>query len=221
MTINKKEISGSNIDIAFESGALSKKVAGIYRKALAAEIAKNEEKEAKEIAFNLAVEKIKTAPEYKDLDQGIDGVKQVASNMRKELKAMFPGFKFSVRKGHCDSVYIKWADGPTEEKVKCIVDKYKAGRFNIMQDIYECEVTPFNKVYGGVQYLFTDREYSDELTEKAINIFNERFENKYSKEINLKKFKEGDLWEVGGSDFIYHNDAQNEISKIRKKLSNM
>ncbi|UAN65804.1 LPD29 domain-containing protein [Serratia sp. JSRIV006] len=238
-------VRGGNaeFDIAFESGSLSKKlpegilrgiqwkiydevvdekeVVIIYSKALAAEKAKKEEEEVQEIAFNLAVEKIKTAPEYKDLAQGINGAKQVGCNMRKELKAMFPGFKFSVRKGHGDSIYIKWTDGPQEEKVKSIVDKYKAGRFNGMIDLYENNETPFNKVYGGVQYVFTDREYSDALTEKAISIFNEKFSNQFNTEITLEKYKKGELWRIGQDSFCGRNGVDGEINKIRRNLSSI
>lgn len=238
-------VRGGNaeFDIAFESGSLSKKlpecilrgvqwviydevvnekeVARIYRNALNAEILKREGEEAQKVAFNLAVENIKVAPEYDKLTQGSNGATQVASNIRKELKAAFPSVKFSVRKNHYDSVNVKWIDGPTEKAVKNIVDKYRDGYFNSMEDIYEYNESPFNKVYGGVRYVFTNREYSDALTEKAIKLFNEKFKNRFDTDVNLDKFKKGELWQIGHGDFWHHHGVQGEINKMRSELSIM
>ncbi|NCG53638.1 hypothetical protein GWK46_20310 [Serratia fonticola] len=235
-------VSGGNaeFDIAFESGSLTKKlpecilrgvqwkiydevineteVVRIYRHALAEELLKREDEASQKAAFKLAVENIKTAPEYEKLEQGSNGAIQVTKNIRKELKEAFPGFKFSVRKNHYDSVSVKWIDGPTEEAVKNIVGKYKEGYFNGMEDIYEYNESPFNKVYGGVRYVSTDREYSDTLTEKAINLFNEKFKSQFNTEITLEKYKKGELWRIGHGDFWHHHGVQGEINNIRSEL---
>ncbi len=47
----------------------------------------------------------------------------MTGNIRRELKAKFPGVKFSVRKRSYDSVSVNWTDGPTEEQVKEITGK--------------------------------------------------------------------------------------------------
>lgn len=65
---------------------------------------------------------------------------QAAKLIRKELKAAFPGIKFSVTSqgfsmGNC--VDISWTDGPTEDEVHKISDKYEKGQYNGMDDIYE------------------------------------------------------------------------------------
>ncbi|MFV8801878.1 LPD29 domain-containing protein [Yersinia sp. LJYL362] len=235
--------SGGNatFDIAFESGSLSKKlpecilrgiqwtifnevmnaadVVKVYRSALAAELKKLDDEAAQALAFSLAVENIKTAPEYVKLTQGNSDITLATSNIRKELKAAFPKAKFSVRKSNYDCVNINWTDGPTEDEVKAIISKYKGGRFNGMEDIYESISTPFNEVYGSVSYLFTNREYSDNLTEKAIELFKEKNNDRFDTEISLEKYNAGDLWRIGSGEFWHGHGVGGEINNIRAKLS--
>ncbi|HDL6960592.1 TPA: hypothetical protein PXM37_004236 [Yersinia enterocolitica] len=58
-------------------------VTTLYRHALAMEQPKQEDEEAQRVAFNLAVESIKTVPEYVKLTQGNNGAVQVACNICK------------------------------------------------------------------------------------------------------------------------------------------
>jgi hypothetical protein len=63
-----------------------------------------------------------------------------AAAIKSELKAAFPGIKFSVTSDSFsmgDSVHISWEDGPTRDEVKNISCKYQYGSFNGMEDIYE------------------------------------------------------------------------------------
>lgn len=236
-------VSGGSaeFDIAFESGSLTKKlpecilrgvqwkiheevinateVVRIYRNALAAELSKREDEESQKAAFNLAVENMKTAPKYAKLKQGNSDITLATSNIRKELKDAFPNAKFSVRKRNYDCVYVNWIDGPIEDEVKAIISKYKGGRFNGMEDIYESISTPFNEVYGSVSYLFTNREYSEILTEKAIELFKEKHKNRFDTEISLEKYKAGDLWRIGSGEFWHGHGVGAEIDNIRAKLS--
>ncbi|MBX9485970.1 hypothetical protein J8Z82_10360 [Yersinia enterocolitica] len=238
-------VSGGSaeFDIAFESGSLTKKlpecilrgvqwkiheevinateVVRIYRNALAAELSKREDEESQKAAFNLAVENMKTAPEYAKLKQGNSDITLATSNIRKELKDSFPNAKFSVRKRNYDCVYVNWIDGPIEDEVKAIISKYKGGRFNGMEDIYESISTPFNEVYGSVSYLFTNREYSEVLTEKAIELFKEKYKNRFDTEISLEKYKAGDLWRIGSGEFWHGHGVGAEIDNIRAKLNDI
>ena len=63
----------------------------------------------------------------------IDAV-EVAKMLRKDLKAAFPGVKFSVRKRDYDCVTIDWTDGPTNEAVEAVANKYSGGGFDGMID---------------------------------------------------------------------------------------
>ena len=96
------------------------------------------------------------------------GGKQCAKNIRIELKRAFKGIKFSVTSSY-DTVNIKWTDGPTYEQVEKLTSKYQEGSFNGMEDIYEYDASPFNDVFGGVQYVFTHRDNSDKAIQRAID----------------------------------------------------
>lgn len=63
-----------------------------------------------------------------------------AQAIREELKAVFPGIKFTVKSDNFsggNSVSIGWVDGPTTQEVAKITGKYQYGHFNGMEDIYE------------------------------------------------------------------------------------
>ncbi len=58
---------------------------------------------------------------------------ETAAIMRRELKAAFPRVKFSVKSSVYSmgsSVHIGWTDGPTEERVSAITDKYSSRGFD-------------------------------------------------------------------------------------------
>ncbi|WP_410529596.1 hypothetical protein H0S68_24795 (plasmid) [Serratia sp. AXJ-M] len=136
---------------------------------------KAEEERLENERFSKEKERVKNLPEYKLLQTDELGAKGVAINIRKELKAAHPKVKFSVRKRDYDCVYIGWTDGPTEKQVREITDKYKYGRFDAMQDMYEDNSSPFNEVFGGAKYVFTQRERSDALIKKALYIALEKY----------------------------------------------
>ncbi len=90
-----------------------------------------------------------------------------SKNIKTELKKVFPRIKFSVRCPHYGTVDIDWNDGPTCKQVEEISDKYAAGNFNGMEDIYEYNDNLFGKVFGDAKYIFTNRHESPELNIKA------------------------------------------------------
>ncbi len=64
---------------------------------------------------------------------------QVAKLIRADLKAAFPGMKFSVRSESFsmgDAVTVSWTNGPAVGQVSAVVDKYQAGDFDGMTDSY-------------------------------------------------------------------------------------
>ncbi len=69
---------------------------------------------------------------------------------------------------HYTAYSISWNYGSTVDNVDSILMKYKIGHFNAYEDYHYNEDTPFNVIYGGVDYVFTDRKYSDEKIEMAI-----------------------------------------------------
>lgn len=84
----------------------------------------------------------------------------VAANIRKELKAAFPGVKFCVKaKSYSggSSVTVSWDKEAVKfqpSDVQEITNKYKAGHFDGMTDSYNYESTAHTKVFGSVSYVF-------------------------------------------------------------------
>jgi hypothetical protein len=83
-----------------------------------------------------------------------------AANIRKELKKAFPGIKFYIHSDY-SSVNIHWTDGPTAKELKAITDKYENGSFDGMTDCYNYASDAWNDVFGGVNYVFEERGYSE------------------------------------------------------------
>lgn len=105
----------------------------------------------------------------------LTGSAMCADAIRAELKLRLPLCKFSVKSSTFsggDSVHISWEDGYTEDQVRAITDKYQAGHFNGMEDIYEyheknTEVTPDGKIIERptAKYVQTSRNYSNSSNE--------------------------------------------------------
>lgn len=93
-----------------------------------------------------------------------------AKNIRIELKAAFPAVKFSVTtKSYSmgNNCRVSWIDGPTNEQVSKIVDKYSAGDFDGMDDLYTYRKNEFIEKHGSAKYVFTSRCYSKGLLEET------------------------------------------------------
>jgi len=122
-----------------------------------------------------------------------------AANIRKELKRAFPNCKFSVKSESYtggDSVHIDWIDGPPTVEVDKIADKYQKGNFNGMEDIYEYNQSAFCGLFGGVKYVISQRNVSNEniikvaaemgytiqFTDRREMVFSPPVENKWDVE---------------------------------------
>lgn len=103
-------------------------------------------------------------------------VTETAKILRKELKANFPGTKFSVRSDKYAggaSIDIGWTDGPTAPEVDRIVQGYRGADFDGMTDskTYRNDLVPdptegFKVVHYGADFIFTNRTTSPELAER-------------------------------------------------------
>ncbi|WP_247753203.1 LPD29 domain-containing protein, partial [Citrobacter freundii] len=177
-----------------------------------------EAKAREDAAFALEKSRLQEAPEYKHLKKVADNkgkceAATVSSNIRAELKKAFPGVKFSVKKLSFDCVQISWTDGPTKNEVEAISDKYEDGHFNGMEDIYEYNTSPFNVVYGGVKYVTTRRDYSNELVEKGIIQARKQFGNDLVPEnCNAEMYQSGALSKLSREYFMY--GFETELRKI-------
>jgi hypothetical protein len=101
--------------------------------------------------------KLETRQDSKKSDHAL-----AAANIRRELKAAFPGIKFSVRSDSYsggDSVDICWELGPTSREVEAITGKYQEGTFNGMIDLYEYDSDrSWTAKYGSAKYVHCQRD---------------------------------------------------------------
>jgi len=74
---------------------------------------------------------------------------ETAKLMRKDLKANFPGIKFSVRSDR-NSINIKYTDGPAEKVVQAVARKYEGAGFDGMIDLQYYISHWMNKATGEV-----------------------------------------------------------------------
>ena len=133
--------------------------------AFLAEKKAKEEAEAK--AFAKAEDEARRT--YSDLyeqkpDKGYADAAFVAKNIRKGLAAKFPGQKFSVRKDGYDSIRVSWTDGPTEAEVEAVAGLFRedSKRDPYNDDLWDYSDTAFTTVFGGVRYMWINREISEE-----------------------------------------------------------
>lgn len=184
-----------------------------------------EEKEKAEIEkvnneFNSEVSRLKTSEEHADLIQSDEpySEKLAAKNIRIELKKQFKGVKFSVRKTQYDSLYISWIDGPKKDDVKNICSKYKTGRFDSYSDYHYSDSSPFNKVFGGVSYLFLDRSLSDEFINEGIGILLDKYELQLEGKVKptVEDYRTGRLYNQGLT-FCTRN-LQDELREILSEM---
>ncbi|ORM71089.1 LPD29 domain-containing protein [Pantoea rwandensis] len=227
----------ATFDIAFECGKISRalpesilhgrqwsifpeiktaeEVQHVVDHAMAEEHREAEKHEAEEQQYRAECQRFKTAPEYSALSQDKKGAVQVTGNIRKELKAKFPGVKFSVRKRSYDSISVNWTDGPTEEQVREITVKYRDSYFDGMQDMSVSCSSPFNEIYGGVGYVFIDRDYSDAMKQQAIGILMIKYDHLLDGEdISVARYNTGELWRIRQDYFGHGHGIHGEINKI-------
>lgn len=88
---------------------------------------------------------------------------QMKKNLTAHLKHDFPGIKFSIRKEGYDSYHVRWVNGPTEEQIQVITRQYKDHTTDFTGDFRDYSPSTFNKVFGGVNFIFTYREQSEEV----------------------------------------------------------
>jgi hypothetical protein len=93
-----------------------------------------------------------------------------AKNMKAELSKAFPGVKFSTRSEYYsggNAIRVSWTDGPTEEEVKTISDKYQECSFDGMTDSTIYLDTAWPEAFGGANYVTESRHESPELIRRA------------------------------------------------------
>lgn len=153
-------------------------------------------------------------------DTEINTTNLAAKNIRILLKKHFPGIKFSVRKRDHTCINVSWTDGPTRDEVETIVNKFQEGNFNGLEDIYEYSNSAFNRVYGGVKYLFCTRNMSDELIAEAIDLLRQKYgETTIPADVTLEAYNSGALNQKGYDRFTYGLASEIYANALRMKKS--
>lgn len=138
--------------------ATEKEIAALRTANVFLEAKKRADKISAEKAFAAAVERIKA--ENPALEVGYGPV-IAAKNLRKMLKAAFPGVKFSVTtskySGGC-SIYVRYSADVDGDVVEDITKRFQAGSFNGMEDIYEYSGSPWSETFGSARYVFSRKE---------------------------------------------------------------
>lgn len=123
--------------------------------------------------------------------------KRASKNIRILLKENFKGTKFSVRMRDATCINVCWTDGPTKAEVEEIIKQFQIGTVDSFSECYEYNETGFNKLYGGIKYLFTERSFTDELVAKAIEAVKERYGDRIGPECTVEAYRKGRLFNTG------------------------
>lgn len=122
-----------------------------------------------------AIAELRSSPEFSYLKQtdgeNGGGAAFAAANLRTQLKRTFPGVKFSVRSSVYsggDSISVRWTDGPTSKEVEALADRYEAGSFDGMEDLYTYCSTAWTVVFGDAKFVQCSRSHSLEAMKEAI-----------------------------------------------------
>lgn len=201
-------------------------IKSLIEKAEAHEQAEKAEEEQKQHEFNQGVEFQKNNCYFSHLTQinaNTDNrTKIVGKNIRAELKKHFPKTKFSVRKQYYSTYHVSWTDGPTVDEVESIINKYETSRFDSYTDYHYSETSPFNVVYGGADYVFTKRHYSDEIILLAIKSLIEKQGESYEFDTTLmtvENYHQGKLYKIGREQIIGNDGVGGEINRVLRKTS--
>ncbi|ENN8378783.1 hypothetical protein ACAX46_004250 [Providencia rettgeri] len=199
-------------------------IKSLIEKAEAHEQAEKAEEERKINEFKQGVEFQKNNTEYSHLTQIASNsdkkVKIVGKNIRAELKKHFPKTKFSVRKQYYSTYHVSWTDGPTVEEVESIINKYETSRFDSYTDYHYSETSPFNVVYGGADYVFTHRDYSDEIIALAIKSLIDKYGESYEFDtalMTVENYHQGILYKIGCEQIIGNDGVGGEINRVLRK----
>lgn len=107
-------------------------------------------------------------PHLKPISKESDGYMAVRANIVAELKHRFPDFKFSIKKRGYGSIDIEWTNGPAYEDVSEVEHLFEDHSFDYSGDYHDYTPSNFNKVFGGLEYIFLEREMSEDLNEALM-----------------------------------------------------
>lgn len=167
--ISEKFGIGFYYDLSAPKYTAEEIAAGLER-AKRMEQAEQERKAQREKAERKAMaEARKKYPYLKENARGAE----VSANLRKELREVWPSVRFSVRYKSFsggDEITVKYSDGPRVEDVKAIAYRYQDHSADHTGDYWDYTPNAFNKVFGGVSFVFVERDFTPETIAKAAEV---------------------------------------------------
>lgn len=152
---------------------------------------------------------------------------ETAKLVRSSLKEAFPGVKFSVRGREYSggaSIRVEWLDGPTAREVEQITNRFKASYFDGSID-YQGSIHQMmdgKQVIFGADYIFTERQHSDEAVAFAIDAvymaLAQNFKADGFDKPTVEQFRKGALldWRLSG---VHADGNANVQADVRKAMS--
>lgn len=122
-----------------------------------------------------------------------------SKNIKIELALAFPGVKFSIKTRRFsmgDAIDVSWVDGPTSKQVDEIIDRYSAGSFNGMEDIYNYSRNAWIEAFGDAKYVHSRREMSDAAIGRAIRLVRSKYAVPAGVDMSVEAYRKGALWSV-------------------------
>jgi hypothetical protein len=109
--------------------------------------------------------RLKNEMTHLTINEGNDQ-KTTKLNLIADLKLNFPGVKFSVRKEDYSTYYIRWENGPADDDVSKITDKYQDHHSDeLTGDYWDYDPTNFNRVFGGFKFVMTSRGFCEKIND--------------------------------------------------------
>lgn len=119
-----------------------------------------------------------------------------AVNIRRAFALRFPGQKFSVRTERRGTINVHWTDGPTLAEVEPFAGRHELGHFDGMTDSYSFDRDrAFCDMFGGTQYIFCHRHYSEEAILYALERVKERNWADWTVP-TLEDYQKGRAWQM-------------------------
>ncbi|KGE27696.1 LPD29 domain-containing protein [Leptospira interrogans] len=136
--------------------------------------------------------------------------------IRLDLQKAFPGVKFNVRKDKFSDCSVTWKDGPTEQEVNEITNKYQNKKYDAKNEQYNyfsTKISVNGQYQSGIGSIRLGRFFSEKKKEIIW------------KQLCADRGKEFSEIKFGSSEFLYHNPKNEKYSfqvifnKLAKEIS--
>ena len=155
---------------------------------------------------------------------------ETAVMIRQVLKESFPGVKFSVRSSVYSggaSINIRYQDGPSYDAVKSVVSIFEASYFDGSIDYKGQNYTAIDgqEVRFGADFVFVNRQISDELYAAALDALYEKFAGNFASDplprVTVADIKNGAslLREIPGMGNGLYGGFNRRLDEVVKELS--